>query len=171
MQTLQPGETHQIEGARRGRVVRRITVAGIAAFVLAGMFGVFGYRQSTTAAHTGDFDIELSYPSVTRAGLPSHWELDIHRRGDAPIGALEIRTSADYLDAFDHNDLVPTPDSVEQTATDVIWTYERVESPTLAVTLDIRTQPNARWRHPASTQVVIDGDVVATFDYRTTVAP
>lgn len=171
MQTLEPSETHHLEGARRGRVVRRVAVVAIAAFVLAGIFGVFGYRQGTTEAHTDDLDIELSYPSVTRAGLPAHWELEIRHRNGAAIGPVEIRTSADYLDAFDHNDLVPTPDSVGQTASTVVWTYDRVDTPTLEITLDIRTQPNARWRHPATTEVFVGGTVVATFDYRTTVAP
>ena len=143
----------------------------VVAFVAAGVFGVFGYRQGTTAAHTADYDIELDYPSVTRAGLPAHWAIEIVRRDGDAIGAVEIRTTASYLDAFDHNDLVPSPDSVTQSTTDVAWAYDRVDAPTLLVTLDIRTQPNARWRYPATTEVVIDDEVVATFDYTTTVAP
>jgi len=169
--TLQPSDTHQVENARRGRLVRRVAIVLIAAFVAAGVFGVFGYRQGTTAAHTADYDIDLDYPSVTRAGLPAHWAIEVVRRDGDAIGPVEIRTSANYLDLFDHNDLVPSPDSITQSIADVAWTYDRVDSSTLLVTLDIRTQPNARWRYPATTEVVIDDDVVATFHYRTTVAP
>jgi hypothetical protein len=141
------------------------------AFVTAGLWGCWGYREGRVAEHTDPFDVVVRYPAVTRGRLPTAWTLEIVSRDGSNLGRVEISTTRRYFDLFDLNELVPQPDSVSQDDEIVTWEYRDLDAPTIMVSLDVRTQPNARWRHAASATVSIDEDEVATLDYRTTVMP
>ncbi len=172
--TLFAEDTQTIAQARRDRLVRRIVIAALGLFVLAGLLGVFGYRQgeqhARTQTATGDYDVTLSYPTQTRGGLPARWQLTIERADDASLPELEVRTTASYLDLFDFNSLTPDPDVIEQ-SDDVVWTFAPSDRPATTLVLDVRTQPGSRWTRDATTTVLADGEVVAAFDYRTTAIP
>lgn len=169
--TLDTAEVQTVAAARRGRVVRRGVAALLAVFVLIGASGWLGYRQTSVVQAGEDFDVELSYPQVTRGGLPSSWTLTVVRRDGAPLGDVAVSTSQQYFDLFDRNGLDPEPDAVSQTDRDLTWVYRTVDTPSLTVSLDVRTQPDARWRYAASTAITVDGVTIAEFDYRTTVVP
>lgn len=164
--------THAISSARRGRLVRRLAIGAMVVFVGAGLYGVFGIRQGHQTATAAGLRFGISYPSVTRGGLPVRWELDIGTEDSSSLpDEIEIRTTADYFDIFDHNDLTPEPDATWQGQL-TSWTYRPDPGDDrLRIRLDVRAQPNARWRHAASTDIVIGGDVVASFDYTTFVVP
>lgn len=141
-------------------------------FLVAGLFGVFGIRDAHQVARHEGLRFAISYPAVTRGGLPARWLLDIRTDDGSSLPAsIEIRTTAEYFDIFDHNDLTPEPDATWQS--DMLsWTY-RPESgdSSLRIELDIRTQPNARWRHAANTDVVVDDVTIVSFEYATFVVP
>lgn len=167
-----PTRTLAIASARRGRLIRRIAIAAMVVFLGAGMYGVFGIRQGRQTAVAAGLRFGISYPAVTRGGLPVRWELDIEIDDARSLpDEIEIRTTADYFDIFDHNALTPEPDVTWQGQL-TSWTYRPDAGDSrLRVQLDVRAQPNARWRHAATTDVVIDGDIVASFDYSTFVMP
>lgn len=158
--------------ARRGRSARRVAVVTLLVFVGLGLSGRLGYRQSSIERGSDRIDAELSYPSVTRGGLPTHWSLAITAGDGAPIGGtVRIETTAAYFDGLDHNDLVPAPDRAWQTPEAVVWEFDAADESALMVTLDVRTQPDHRWRSSATTVVFSDDVEIASFDYRTWTLP
>lgn len=169
---LEPDADDALARDVRGRWGRRVAVAALAAFALVGLLGGVGYRERTVRARTGDTEVVLVHPSVTRSGLPSSWSLTIHSVSGGPLGhEIAVETTDEYFGVFDHNDLVPAPDRAWQTSTSTRWEYDVTDEDELRITLDVRTQPDARWRRRAATTVWIDGVVVAQFDYRTLVFP
>ena len=171
--TVDPDNTHGIEQARRGRIVRRIAVTGTLAFVVLGLLGVFGYRQDHQRATAAGYEVDLGHPSVTRGGLPASWTLTVRRTDGGPLdGTIAVTTTASYFGSFDHNVLDPPPDRTWQDDETLQWEFDADgDADSLSVSIDLRTQPNARWRHDATTTVEVDGVRIAELDYRTWVMP
>lgn len=162
----------QYRSAIAGRRGRRITVAALCLLVAAGLSGRLGYRESTDATTSHGITTRLDRPSVTRGGLPTRWELTVRTvDGTALGGNVVVATSSGYFDVFDHNDLVPEPETIEQSNGLTTWTFDAADLPQIDITLDVRTQPDARWRHGATTTVSVGGRPVARFEYTTTVLP
>ena len=143
------------------------------AFVVAGMVGVFGYRQGTTSVEAGSYSLEVSYPRVTRPGVPSNWELRIRRIDGEPLPAvIEVVSDASYFDIFDENGLDPDPARSWQEADQLLWQFEPPDGSTgLVVKFDARLQPNIHWSRSGSSTVRVGGDDVATVSYSTRVVP
>lgn len=157
----------------RGAWARRAAIAALAAFVAAGLLGVFGDRDGTAQVGHAEYDVRLRYSEVSRGGLPAHWILEVDRRDGQPIeGTVEVETSADYLAHFDRNYVDPEPDATWHTADgNVRWEFEPDGEASLRVMLDIRSQPNSRWDADATTTVNVAGNVIAEFDYTTRFMP
>lgn len=156
----------------RGRRWRRLAIAAAVALVALAVYGVAGPRQAAMSSTAGGYAVEVSYPSVTRGGMPARWSLEIARLdGSAIAGAVDVETTGSYLDQFDFQGLTPEPLDVASTAEAIHWRFDPGEHSSLLVVLDVRVQPNVRWRHHASSVVSVDGVVVATFEYSTLVLP
>jgi hypothetical protein len=93
-----------IRRLRLARAGRRLSIAALAVFVGAALFGGFGYRTGTTSATGGGYRLELRYPAVGRAGQSVQWILSIHRDGGLPK-TIRLATSLGYFDVFDLNDV------------------------------------------------------------------
>ena len=169
--TVVPDGTQSIPQGRRDRFVRRALITLMTAFVFAGLFGVFGYSEHQLEATNDGYDVRLTYPETTRGGLAVMWQLTVERADGEQLPRVEVAITADYPDAFDHNVINPDPDSVTNDGDLITWTFEPSGDAELQVTLDMRTQPDARWRYPARTTVVADGTEIAAFEYTTTVMP
>jgi hypothetical protein len=163
-------EMQDLIGATRGRWVRRSAIAAMAVFVLLGLTNVLGARSANATAADGAVLAELQYPAATRGGLPTSWSLTVERTDGAALGSVTVRTTASFLDAFDHNDLVPTPDHAEQDERWTTWRFDQVTASQLVIRLDMRTQPNARWKRTTTTEVVA-GDAAIELTYTTWVLP
>jgi hypothetical protein len=153
--------------------MRRVVVILLLAFVAAGILGVFGYRQGTTSVESDRYRLEVSYPQVSRPGLPSNWELRIGRADGQPLPeVIEVVSEASYFDIFDENGLDPDPERTWQEAGELVWQFEPPDGSTgLVVTFDARLQPNIHWSRSGSSTLRIDGRDVATVSYRTRVVP
>lgn len=168
-QTVRDAPTQSYQEARRGRTVRRLVVALMVVFVGAGLLGVLGYRAGAVAEIRGGFALEVTYPQVTRGGLPSNWELRLRRvdGGELP-STFAIRSSSGYLGRFDENGFDPEPASTWAEGDDVIWTFEPPPGSTeLVVSFDARWQPNARGWFDGHSALLVDGDEVVSVSYRT----
>ncbi len=166
--TVRDTHTQSVEAARRDRLARRIGIVITGVFVAAGLLGLLGYRQSSASATAPPFTLTVSYPSISRGGLPSNWQLRLTRTdGEALPPSIEIRSSAAFFDDFDENGLDPDPASTWVDADELVWTFEPpLGARSLTVSFDARLQPNARgWRDGSST-VVIEGLRPLTVDYR-----
>jgi hypothetical protein len=168
--TVAFSELHDLAEARRGRWVRRTTIAVMAAFVAMGLLNLLGLRMETASVTVDDLTVQVRYPAVTRGGLPTPWSMTIERRDGSPLGDVKVRTTAGFFEQFDRNDLVPAPDRIEQDAVWTTWLFEDVISSQLVVRLDMRTQPDARWRHATVTHVAA-GATQLDLGYTTWVLP
>lgn len=147
-------------------------MAVLGAFVVAGLTGALGDRSATLHTSHARFDVDLEHAAVTRGGLPTSWRLHVTTVDGAPIGGVvSVETTAEYLTTFDRNAITPEPDAGWQTDTTTTWDFDAASEPELTVILDIRTQPDARWRRAAMTTVRVAGVEVARFDYATWVLP
>lgn len=158
--------------AVRGRRVPRATVAVLVAFVGAGLLGGLGYRSASQDVTQRSVRVVLERPAVTRGGLPTRWRLTVATTDGTPLdGPVVVETTSAYFDLFDHNDLVPEPDATWQGSGTTLWEYRPDGEPSLEVSLDVRTQPDVRWRRSALTTVVVGGERVAELEYHTWVLP
>ncbi len=129
---------------RRRRALRRVVVCLLSVFLLLGLLGVFGPRTGETSARGEGWQVTVTYPRVTRAGLGVHVSFEIRRPGgfDLPV-VLAVESS--YLEAFDDSTVEPQP--VESTAdrSRSIWTFASpTAGDTLVVDVSGRVQPGAQ---------------------------
>jgi hypothetical protein len=173
MHTVLDAETQSRAEAARGRIARRIAVGAMLVFVVAGVAGLFGYRQGSVASTAGSYRLTVEYPRITRGGLASEWFLLFERVDGEPLApSIDIRSDASYFVLFDENGLRPDPAEVWQDGDQLVWTFEPPPGSTsLEVSFDARLQPNARGWRSGSTAVVIDDQTVADVDYTTVMFP
>ena len=171
--TVTGANTQSLEAAKRGRTVRRIGIAILVTFVIAGLFGLFGHRQATVTSTGSGYAVKVSYPRVTRGGLAANWSVRVERLDGSPLPAgVEVRSTADYFSIFDENGLDPEPASVWSDGRVLTWTFDPpADANALDVSFDARMQPNTRGWFDATTSLAVDGDVVASVSYRTWAVP
>lgn len=155
---------------KRDRAIRRVIIGILALFVIAGLFGVFGYRTGEVTASGGGYHLGLSYPLVGRPGVPIQWILHVHRDGGLPA-KVTLATSIGYLDVLDMNDIEPAPDSTTTTRGRVYWTFSSPGGQEMTITIDAFISTNAHRGSSAVTSVIEDGRPVASLSYRTLVSP
>lgn len=172
VESLVAGDHQEQRRARAGRWGRRLTVAVLLAFVVGGLTGWLGDRSATLHAEHTRFRADLQHPAITRGGLPVSWRIEVSTLDGAAIGGVvAIETTANYLTMFDRNDIAPEPDATWQNNTTTRWEFDAASESNLRVALDVRTQPNTRWRRTATTVVRVGEIEVARFDYDTLVLP
>ncbi len=147
---------------------RRIGTAVLAAFVLAGLAGVFGVQVATAHASGGGYDVSIQHASIARAGLDVPWRVTVRREGGFD-SAVTLAMTADYLRIFEHQGWAPEPTDQVRDGEWLYLTFAAPEGPELIVDLDTYVQPSAPVG--ASGQVgVLDADgalvAVATFSTR-----
>jgi len=155
---------------RRARLGRRIAIAALVLFVLAGIAGVFGYRTGEVSATGGGYSMRLSYPSVGRPGMPIQWILHLHRDGGLPP-TITIGTSIGYVDLLDLNGIAPGPDSETTTADQGLWTFTTPHADEMTISVDAFISTNAHRGVSAVTSVMQGGTPLVQVSYHTRVAP
>jgi hypothetical protein len=155
---------------RRARLIRRMMIAALVLFVLAGLAGVFGYRTGEVSASGAGYSMRLSYPSVGRPGMPIQWILHLHRDGGLPA-TVTIATSIGYIDLLDMNGTEPAPTSETTTAGRVLWTFSAPKADDMTILVDAFISTNAHRGASAVTSVIEGGAPVVQVDYHTRVAP
>lgn len=159
-----------IRRLRRDRAVRRVAIAALAVFVVAGLVGVFGYRTGSLTASGGGYQLRLSYPLVGRPGVPVQWILHVHREGGLR-SKLTIGTSIGYFDLLEMNSIEPDPSAMTSVSGRVLWTFDTPGGEDMTILVDAYLSPNARRGASATTTVFEDGLPVASLAYQTRVAP
>ena len=156
---------------RRARAVRRACIVVLVAFLALGAVGALGVREGKARANGGGYELEVSYPSVTRPGLAVSWSATIRRPGGFQ-GPVTIATTSRYLSLFDESVPDPSPATSRADAERVIWELEPPQSgDTIEVSLNTSTTPNLRRSAPAVTAVLEEGRPVVQVSYRTRMMP
>jgi hypothetical protein len=143
---------------RAARWARRGFFVLICGIVAAALLGFLGNRADDVDASGGGFELVVSYPRITRPGLPVDITIEIRRPGGFR-GAVTVAMTSDYLEIFDENGLDPDPIGATTTADDVRWQFQTpLDSDTMSVSLDIRVQPDVELRRAKGSVAVLDDD-------------
>lgn len=163
-------ESHR--DARRGRLGRRLTVAALVAFLIAGVAGWWGPRTATLRTDAGPIELAVTYPRVSRGGLPAEWRVTVTRTDGAPLGPeLVVHNPSSYLATFDQNALEPTPAESWTSDGRTYWSFDVPDGvSSFTIELDARVQPDAMWRRRGRTGARV-GDASAVATYTTWVLP
>jgi len=96
-----------LEGRRKGIFWRRAMVALLTAFVIVGLFNVFGQRPSDTTVSANGVSLELHAPSLLRGGLL--YEASFTVRAQRALEDPAIVLSQGWAIAQTINTLEPSP--------------------------------------------------------------
>jgi hypothetical protein len=153
-------ESNSRRALARERYGRWAFTGVLGAFLALSLAGVFGVRSATSTASGGQYELRVSYATVTRPGVATPFEISVRRLDGAAItDPVTIAVSSDYLAMFDDNGLDPGPASETATADDVLWEFEPPGTDTLVVTLDARVEPAVQWGRDGVVRIVdAEGD-------------
>jgi hypothetical protein len=76
----EPGKVSVAE-LRRERLGHRLVLGVLVVFLAAGAFEVFVSKTDQTSATASGYALTVTYPSVTRPGLPIRWEFEVTHPG------------------------------------------------------------------------------------------
>jgi hypothetical protein len=156
---------------RRSRLLRRMYIGGVAAFLVLGMLNVFGSRTSSVEASRNGYSLQVVYPSATRSSLPVEWRLIVTRIGGF-TDPVRIGVPLDYWNMFDFNNFYPTPDSTLNQGDMVVLVFPAPAGDRLEVLLDARAQPGLLFGMGATTAVLgNDNRPLVEVSYRTRAMP
>lgn len=131
---------------------------------------MLGVRSGHVSASSGEYVLNVTYPSVARLGLAIIWKLEVRAPGGFD-GPITVATTRSYFEIFDENGVYPAPASESVRGEMLVWEFDPPEGNALVVTLDHRIEPSYRGGRRAET-MILDGDrVVARVQYRTLVLP
>jgi len=163
-------EVVDLRTLRRARLLRRIGIAVLAAFVVCGAIGLFGIRTSSATASGGGYRLRVDYPAADRPGQPASLVLMVQRPGGF-AGPVDLQLTQSYLDLLDMNDVEPAPSDTKSSGPYVVWTFAKPDGDTLTVTIDAAIQLNTQTGASASVRVLDHGTAVAAVHFHTWVAP
>ena len=156
---------------RRARDKRRVGLALLTLFVLAGAAGLFGTKTGHKSAAAGGYLVTVTYPQVSRPGHAVRYEVEVKRAGGFD-GPIHMRLSSAYFDLFDENGFDPDPDSNTTTGAYDLYEFSPPPGDTFVVSSDTRVEP-ARQRGESGEASVLDdgGRPIVTVRYRTRIFP
>ena len=156
---------------RAARDKRRVGLALLSVFVLAGAFGLFGTRTTTASATASGYTVTVTYPQISRPGHAVRYEVEVNRSGGF-TGPVQMRFRSAYFDLFDENSFGPAAESETSDAAYDIYEFAAPKGDTLVVSSDTRVEP-ARQRGERGEVSVLDdsGNPVVTVRYRTRIFP
>jgi hypothetical protein len=156
---------------RRARDKRRVGIAVLLLFVLAGAAGLFGTRTGAESAAAGGYLMTVTYPKISRPGHAVRYEVELKRAGGFD-GPIHMRFSSAYFDLFDENSFGPDPESTTTTGAYDVYEFSPPPGDTFVVSSDTRIEP-ARQRGEKGEASVLDesGRPIVTVRYRTRIFP
>jgi hypothetical protein len=155
---------------RRARLERRIVIGIAVLFVAVMLTGTLGPRTSTVSASGGGYTLTVTYPEVTRPGLPVRWEIRVTHPGGFPA-RITVATTFVYLRHFDISSIQPEPASATADASDLVYGFDPPAGEVFQVAIDAATQVSEQEWPPATTTLVVDGTPAVSVTYSTKVVP
>ncbi|MDP9343875.1 MAG: hypothetical protein M3Q23_17650 [Actinomycetota bacterium] len=155
----------------RARLIRRIYLGLLGAFLVLGLLNVFGSRTGSVSAQANGYSLRVVYPQASRPSLPVKWELTLTHPGGFS-GPVRVGIPIDYFNLFDFNNTYPLPSDTLNEGGLVIMVFPAPAGDTLEVLLDARTQPGLRAGMSTSTSILGNDDrALVTVRYTTRVMP
>jgi hypothetical protein len=154
----------------RARAGRRAIVAGLALFVLAGVSGVLGPKTSAATERNGGYTVVVTYPAVTRPGLPVRWEYKVEHAGGFD-GPVTLATTFDYLHLFDLTNVEPDPDAATSSGGEIVYRFAPPPGDVLRVSMDAAAEAGFHEVSSTTTRVEVGGSTVVSVTFSTRVVP
>jgi hypothetical protein len=163
-------ERHPQRKIRRARTERRVILILLAVFLGLGLAGVFGPRTSTASATSNGYRLDVTFPSITRPGLPIRWEVLVRHRGGFG-DKVRIAITFDYFHLFDVTGIEPDITSSTSDGTNIVYEFDPPPGDTFRVQFDAAVEPGVHELPRATTSVLADGRTVVQVSYSTKVMP
>ena len=156
---------------RRGVAWRRVFTVALALFIAAALAGWFGMRSRTTSVTSGSTSLTLKYGAITRRGVSTPWDLQIHEQSGFTHD-VEVEMPLSYIEILDIQGIQPEPTD-ETTSADVVrWTFARPDGDVFRVRLDAEADPSAgAGRHRGEVSVSTDNRTSASLKFTTWMLP
>jgi hypothetical protein len=142
----------------------------LAVFLALGLAGVFGPRTSTVRASSGGYALQVTYPSVTRPGLPIRWEVLVTHRGGFG-DKVRIAVTFDYFHLFDVTGIEPEITSSTSDGANIVYEFDPPPGDRFRVQFDAAVEPGVHELPRATTSVLAGGRAVVQVSYSTRVMP
>ena len=157
---------------RRARTLRRVGLAALTLFVLAGLSGALGTHTSEVTERGAGYELSVTYPRISRPGHAVRVQVAVHKDGGFQDAPVHLRYTTAYFEMFDENAFTPQPES--ETAGPG-WTEDEFGAPdgdTMVMTVDTRVEPDRQHGEAGEVSVVDDdGAVLLTASFSTFIWP
>lgn len=156
---------------RSGLWGRRAFLCLLLVVVLAGVTGRLGVRTATASADSADYDLDVTYAAVARAGLDVPWQVTVTSRAGFQE-EITLAVTGDYFDIYETQGFTPEPSASTRDADTLYLTFDAPEGTEFTVDYDAFIQPSSQVGHDATVSVVDAGLVpIVTVSIRTTLLP
>ncbi|HEX9885807.1 MAG TPA: hypothetical protein VGA70_04935 [Longimicrobiales bacterium] len=155
---------------RRARMLRRVGLGMLFAFLGLGALNVFGVRSAQVSVTGGGYELTVTYAAMSRPGLATPWSVEVRRAGGFD-GPVTVATTAAYFELFDENGLDPDPSAATTDGERTIWEFEPPPGEVLEISFDARISPAVQRGGSAETAVLVGGRPVVAVSYTTGVMP
>ena len=155
---------------RRARNERRVVLVLLAVFLALALAGVFGPKTSHVTAAAAGYRLSVTYPAVTRPGLPIRWEVLVTHPGGFG-DKIRIATTFDYFHLFDVTGIEPDITSSTSDGRTIVFEFDPPPGDTFRAQFDAAVEPSVHELPRASTSLLVGGRAVVQVNYSTMVMP
>jgi hypothetical protein len=163
-------EPKSISDLRGAQLMRRVGVAGLLLLLTVGALGYLGSRTSVAVADANGYELRVTYPAVTRPGLPVRWEIEVDHAGGFS-DPIRIAFSFAYIHLFDISNTEPDATSATATGVDLVYVFDPPPGSTFRVSMDGNAEPSEHAPFTTTTSVLVGDSPVVSVDYRTVMVP
>jgi hypothetical protein len=150
--------------------MRRLGMAALVLFLAVGASGYLGSRTSVAVAQANGYALRVTYPAVTRPGLPVRWEIEVDHAGGF-TEPIRIAFPFDYVHLFDISNTEPDATSATATGEDLVYVFAPPPGTTFRVSMDGNAEPGEHGPFTATTSVLVGGTPAVSVRYRTVMMP
>ena len=121
--------------------LRRGGKALLVAIVLAAAFGLLGPREGQVSAEAAGYRLDLTYPSITRAGQPIPLSVTVTAASGFDK-TVQLRLCGDFFEDADFQNWYPSPSAETAQGRWIIYEFDAPPAgDALTISLDARTAP------------------------------
>ena len=162
--------TSDLPSEPRGPFERWATQAGLlllVLIVLAGAVGLLGPRTGTTSASAAGYELDVTYPAISRAGEPA--PLHVRVESEAGFdGTIQLAFCDDLFDDLDFQSWYPSPSAETGDTSDLLYEFDPPDGQVFEVSLDARSAPGQFGEVETCTVTLLDENVeLASVSFQT----
>jgi len=156
---------------RRARTARRAGLILLGLIVAAGLSGLLGIRSATVSAQADGYELRVTHPQVTRAGIAIPFHVRVTRPGGFD-GPLMLAISEGLLERFDFQNFYPNPSAETASPDYVYYEFDPPPGDVFELNLDARTAPDQNGSTTVyRTALIVDDAPVTDVSFRVWVVP